>query len=66
MISITKRLGDDRHSFAILKAYTTPEGKHVRAGFMNRRHIAGIRVLLSELEEWLDAEADRASAVAAP
>ncbi len=62
LIEVTQRVGERRHSFAILKSYVGADGKPTRAAFLNRRHLAGLRASLDELEAWLDREEDRTAA----
>lgn len=57
--------GRSMHSFTIVKEYER-DGKILRTGFMNRRHVDAARRLLEQAAAWLDAEVDRATARRAP
>lgn len=55
---ITKKEDTHHLSFSIAKVFER-DGKFAHTGFLNRRHIPGVRRLLVQLEEYLDRETDR-------
>lgn len=59
VVAIITQKEDTHHlSFSIAKIFER-EGRFTTTGFLNRRHIDGIRRLLARLEEYMDREADR-------
>jgi hypothetical protein len=59
VVAIVTQKADTHHlSFSLAKVFER-DGKFVHTGFLNRRHIEGVRRLLSRLEDYLDREADR-------
>lgn len=59
-VVITKRVDSNYHSFTFVKVWKDVEtGEEKRTHYLNRRHTAAMRRLLSQLEEWLDREVDR-------
>ncbi len=53
--------GRAMQSFAIVKEYER-DGKVLRTGFLNRRHVDAARRLLDQAAAWLDQKADRETA----
>lgn len=65
IVAIVTRKGGTHHlSFSITKVFER-DGKFVNTGFLNKRHIPGVRRLLNQLEEILDRESDRSVAARA-
>ena len=59
VVAIVTQKGDTHHlSFSIEKIFER-DGKFTHTGFLNRRHIPGVRRLLTKLEDYLDREVDR-------
>lgn len=59
VIVVTKKVGESRHSFSILKTYG--DGTK-RTSFLNRRHVSAVRELLDQVEEWLDTQVEHDAA----